>query len=69
MNKTNFTFISSIIILFFNRVQGFEGGTAQAACLMDSAKIYLMTQDYRKAERMLNAVSFKLPEKKRSSLS
>ena len=64
MNTTNFTFISSIIILFFNRVQGFDGGSFQTAGLMDSAKIYLMTQDYRKAERMLNTVSFKLPEKK-----
>jgi hypothetical protein len=66
MNKNFFPFISGIIVLFFNRTQGSDWGPARAgsATLIDSAKIYLMTQDYRKAERMVNMISDKQSEKK-----
>jgi hypothetical protein len=63
MNKTIFPIFNGVIVLFICSIQGSELGFAKAEALIDSAKTYLMTQDYRKAERFVNMVLDKQSER------
>jgi tetratricopeptide (TPR) repeat protein len=64
MIKTILKIINSAILLFFFGVQGSELDAAQTEALMDSANNYLMAQDYHQAERFVNMVLAKQPERK-----
>lgn len=64
MNKGFFTLIGGGVFVLFGSIQGSEIGVAKDAGPLDSAKIYLMNQDYRKAERIVNMAPDKQSEKR-----